>query len=119
MRRWVLILLVLVSCKKEATQSSIEAEAMDWVRIVAIAAGNVAAQQGPLAPMSCRDPMLRMKKPSRFLVLEHCHVEYKNDYSYQVVALFNSDVAIISDPKGTRRVSVRDLPVLLPSSKGE
>lgn len=109
--------LVLTGCKREATSQSLEAEALDWVRIVAIGAGNIHAETGQPVRLSCRDKRLRMKKTSPFLKLDHCTVHYNSDTSYVVTALFNGDIAILSDPTGTRRVEKAALPTL--KEKGE
>lgn len=103
--------LMMTGCKREATPQSLEAEALDWVRIVAIGAGNIHAETGQPVHLSCRDKRLRMKKTSPFLKLDHCSVRYNSDSSYVVAALFNDDIAILSDSKGTRRVEKAALPV--------
>ncbi|MDO4246590.1 MAG: hypothetical protein Q4C89_11255 [Deinococcus sp.] len=105
------LLLLLTGCKREGTAESAEAEALDYVRIVAIAASNVYTESGhSIAPTPCTHPMFNMKKTSKFLKLRRCTVTYTSDQNYRVSALFNDSIAIVSTPEGTWRVKVSDLP---------
>lgn len=105
------LLLLLTGCKREGTAESAEAEALDYVRIVAIAASNVYTESGQsIAPTPCTHPMFNMKKTSKFLRLGRCTVRFESDQSYVVAALFNDDLAVVSDENGTRRVQGSELP---------
>ncbi|WP_291426691.1 hypothetical protein [Deinococcus sp.] len=112
MKRLVtLCLLLLTACKREGTAQSAEAEALDYVRLVSVAASNAYTETGqPLPATPCTDPLFGMKKTTKFLKLERCVVRYDSDQSYTVAALFNKDLAVLSDVNGARRVNVDELP---------
>lgn len=110
--RFWLVALLLTACKQQNDPAqAAEAEALDYVRIVAIAASNVYTETGrSIPPTPCTDHLFNMKKTSKFLRLSRCTVRFDSDQSYGVAALFNDDIAVVSDENGTRRVRVSELP---------
>lgn len=108
---FVLFLLGLTACKQQNDPAkAAEAEALDYVRIVTIAASNVYTEKGQnIPPTPCTHPMFNMKKTSKFIKLNLCTVTYVSDQNYRVTALFNDSIAVLSTPEGTRRVPITDL----------
>lgn len=110
-RLLLLTLVLLTACKREGTPASAEAEALDYVRLVAIALSNAYDQTGqPVPPTPCTAELFGMKKTSKFLKLGRCTAKMDSNRSYLVSAVFNGDIAVMSDPAGTRRVKLADLP---------
>ena len=101
----------LTACPCQGTEAKAEAEALDYVRLVTVAASNPYTQTGePVPATPCTDPLFGMKKTTKFLKLEGCTVRYDTDGQYTVAAVFNADLAVSGDVNGTRRVRVADLP---------
>lgn len=112
MKRFLLLpLLLLTACKHQSTAASAEAEALDYVQVVAIAAVNVYDDHGqPIAPTTCDNPIFAMHKTTKFLKINRCNVKINSDQDYLVAALFNGNLAVVSDVNGTRKVKVSELP---------
>lgn len=105
------VLLLLTACKREATPASTEAEALDYVRLVRVAVSNAYYEMGKaVPPTDCRDDLFGMKKTTKFLKLNRCTAQTDAAGNALVTAVFNEDLAILSDAQGLRRVQVSELP---------
>lgn len=110
-RIFTLALLLLSACKREATPASTEAEALDYVRLVRVAVSNAYYETGKAVPPTpCTDDLFGMKKTSKFLKLERCTAQTDAAGNALIAAVFNGDIAVLSDAQGVRRVQVSDLP---------
>lgn len=103
--------LLLSACQRSNAADPAEAEALDYVRLAGIAVSNAYYETGkPVPPTPCTDPLFGLKKTTNFLKLDHCTARKDSENTLLVAALFNGDIAIVSDEKGTRRVKVSELP---------
>lgn len=107
-----LSLLLLTACKQQNDPAkAAEAEALDYVRLVSIAAINVSDDHGqPIPATRCDNPIFAMHKTTKFLKTDRCTVKVNSDQDYTVAALFNGNLAVVSDVNGTRKVKVSELP---------
>lgn len=111
-----LCLLLLTACKtapaSNATNAAeAQAEALEYTRLVGVAVSNAYYESGkPVPPTPCTDPLFGMKKTSNFLKLERCTARKTSADTFLVAAVFNGDLAVLGDEKGTRIVKVSELP---------
>lgn len=109
--RFLLVLLLLTACKREATPASSEAEALDYVRLVRVALSNAYYQYGKaIPPTDCRSDLFGMKKTSPFLTLNKCTASMVSDNNILIAGVFNNDIAVLGDAQGVRRVKLSELP---------
>lgn len=107
------VLLLLTACKREGTDASAEAEALDYVKLVQVALSNAHYESGkPVPATPCTDKLFGMKKTSKFLKLKSCTAKLSSDNNFMVAATFNDDLAILGDSSGTKRVKVSELPAV-------
>lgn len=111
MHKWAALFLLLTACKGAGSGDTAEAEALDYVRLANVAISNAYYETGqPVPPTPCTDPLFGLKKTSKFLKLQRCVARKDSADSVLIAAVFNDDLAIVSDAQGTRRVKVEDLP---------
>ncbi len=123
----LLSLLLLTACKPppadgtaaDTTQSNTaqanaaeaRAEALEYTRLVGVAVSNAYYETGkPIPPTPCTDPLFGMKRTSTFLILERCTARKDSARTFQVIAVFNKDLAVLGDEKETRVVQMSELP---------
>ena len=108
---FIVVLLLLTACKREATPASVDEEALNYVRLVRVAVSNAFYESGKAVPPTpCTSDLFGMKKTSKFLKLERCTAQTDAAGNALIAAVFNGDIAVLSDAQGVRRVQVSELP---------